>query len=97
MARVNITTSELAEVAAKLSSCAATMKEISSQIRNKTHSMETWSDARAQQFIQQCDMVSKSLDFNIDNFVKMSACLKKYAERQESADSQMKRNINSIR
>lgn len=93
MATVNISTQELITVAMNLLQQANGMKRTVSSITSKLASMQSWSDPRAQQFIQQSNMICKGLSLNIANFTKMAEFLKKYAEKQEEMDRQMRQNI----
>lgn len=97
MPTVNITTGALLSVASNLRQHAARMHNTASSIYNKLHSMESWSDPRAQQFVQQSDMICKGLKLNIDNFQKMADFLKKYAEHQERIDHEMQQRLNNAR
>lgn len=97
MATVNISTTALKSVAMQLRQHASNMASTVSFITSKLHAMESWSDPRAQQFIQQSDMVCQGLKLNIDNFQKMSNFLQKYADSQERIDREMKQRLDSTR
>ncbi|MGN0820696.1 MAG: WXG100 family type VII secretion target [Akkermansia sp.] len=97
MAKVHITTSSLLSVAGALQQYSSRMKEIASSMDNRVHSMESWSDTRAQQFVGQATMILKGLRLNMENFSRMSEFLRKYAARQEELDRIMKNKINNIR
>lgn len=96
MANVHITTSSLLSVAGALQQYSSRMKEIASSMNNRVHSMESWTDPRAQQFIEQSTMILNGLRLNMENFSHMSEYLRKYANRQEEIDRIMKNKINNI-
>lgn len=97
MATVNITTDALKTVAVSLRQHALNMNNTANSIKNRLHSMESWSDPRAQQFVQQSDLICKGLQLNIDNFQKMAEFLQKYADHQEQIDREMQHRINNSR
>lgn len=96
MANVHITTSSLLSVAGALQQYSSRMKEIASSMDNRVHSMESWADPRAQQFVEQATMILNGLRLNMENFSRMSGFLRKYAERQEEIDRMMRNKINNI-
>ena len=97
MTKVHITTSSLLSVAGALQQYSSRMKGTAGSMDNRVHSMESWTDPRAQQFVEQATTILKGLRLNMENFSRMAEFLRKYAAKQEELDRIMKNKINNIR
>lgn len=97
MANVNITTASLLQVASSLKNYSEQMKTTASNMERRVRSMESWNDARAQQFTQQTTMVCNGLRSNMDSFSQMAVFLEKFAKQQEEVERRMKQNISNIK
>lgn len=96
MSSVNITTGTLLEVATKLRLYSQEMSNVARSMEQKVRSMQSWSDARAQQFTQQTSLVCKGLLLNVDNFAQMANFLQMFAQRQEEIERGMKQRTSNI-
>lgn len=86
MAEIDISTEDLRELASDMKRWADDMKSIASDMRNRVDDMEDWNDKRSVQFREAVFTTAQQLGIHLDNFIKLSKFLTKYAERQEEAE-----------
>lgn len=96
MSNVNITTDDLRDVSSRLQNLSSQMSGIAQTMEQSVRGMDSWSDARAEQFMEQVSAVCRGLHLHIDSFNRMSVFLNKYAQQQEEAERAMKASLNNI-
>ncbi len=96
MAQVRITTSDLRNAASSMLSISSNMNSIASSMESRVKNIESWTDARAEQFKQQASVTAQQLRMHIENFTNMAKFLQKYAQQQEEAERQMKARMSNL-
>ena len=96
MDKIDITTDQLLHVASEMHSLCDCMSSIASTMKQRAGNMKDWTDARAEQFREQANTTALQLELHIDNFIKMSAFLKKYADMQSEAEREQNQRMMNL-